>query len=279
MLIALFVSEANAVFIGDRDGDLLKIESDGSMPMTWQDPTEPVLIVHASKVHKFTTLASDSAIDDRVISVVDASTCIAGDSIKVISPRAGRFYIGHIVSVSTNDITLDSPLDYAHLTKASIACANENLAVDGSVTPQIFSLRAADPTGAVPVTVHITRIIIECITDSAVSLDKFGNIAALTNGLVMRRVDGVYNNIFNVKTLGDLAGLAYDVVVYEKSAPADNIDGFTVRMTFAGPSKMGTAIEVGPGEDIQFIVSDNLEFGTPDIIELHITFQGHVKLD
>lgn len=257
--------------------ELQKFDGDGNVQTMWQDQTTPTLIVHASKVHKFTTLAVAGAIEDRTITVASAATCAAGNSVKVVSGDAGRFYIGNQVgALAGNVITLDTPLDFAYAIGASVACASENLAVDGSSTTQVFSLRAADPTGLVPVTVHITRVVIECITDSAVSLDKFGNITALTNGLVMRRRDGVYSNIFNVKTGGEIAGIAYDYDPYLGSAPQDNVDGFIARLTFAGPSKLGVALEVGPGEDLEFLVQDNLASGTPDITSLRITFQGHV---
>ena len=43
-------------------------------------------------------------------------------------------------------------------------------------------------------------------------------------------------------------------------------------MTFAGQSKIGVALRAGPGEDIEFIVQDDLT----GIEEFHITFEWHV---
>lgn len=254
-----------------------KFDADGNVKMMWQDQSTPTIIIPASKVHKFTTLAVAGSIDDTTITAVSAATCAAGDSVKVISPENLRFYVGHQVgALAGNVITLDSPLDFAYPAGSSVACATENMAVDGSSTTQVYSLRAADPTGAVPVTVHITRIIIECLTDSPTSLDKFGNITALTYGLVMRRRDGFYNNIFNIKTGGAIAGIMYDYTPYRATAPEQNIDGFVARLTFAGANKIGVALEVGPNEDLEFLVQDNLASGSPDITSLKITFEGHV---
>ena len=278
LLLFLWVPICSADFLTGHNGNKLYIEDNHSMPTTWQDPTEPTIIIHASKVHKFSTLDGTHTINDKVVSILDATTCITGDSFKIVSANDSRFYVGHIVSVNSNDITVDSPLDFAYPDGAVVACANENMAVDGSSTTQIFSLRSADPTGAVPVTVHITRVIITCITDSATSLDKFGNITALTHGLVFRQKNGTYINIFNVKSGIDLAGIGYDYEPYKATAPEQNVDGFAVRITFAGPSKMGSALEVGPGEDIEWLVQDNLASGPNDITLLKVTFEGHIKL-
>ena len=278
LTICIFASPSHAGYIGDPDGDILDIEN-GHMPTLWQDPKEPTIIIHASKAHKFTTSTADLSMNDKVVNVTDASTCIAGDSLKVITPSAGRFYAGHIVSVSTNDITVDSPFDFAHPSGASVVCAKENMAVDGSSTPQIFSLRAADPNGKVPITVHVTRVILTGICTSATSLDKFGNITALTHGLMFRRRNnGTSFNIFNIKNGSDLEGLGYDYRATIATQPQDNVDGFIARITFAGPSKMGTVLEVGPNQDLEWWVQDNLASGPNDITSLVVTFEGHVKL-
>ena len=167
-------------------------------------------------------------------------------------------------------LTLDTPLDYDYEIGDQLTCGTDNLAVDGSSTTQIFSLRAADP--GIPITIDVTRIIIECITASATSLDKFGDLAALTHGFVFRRVDGFYNNIFNVKTGGQFAGVSFDYDPHVASVPAQNVDGFAVRLTFAGSNKLGVALRVAQGEDLQFLIQDDLS----GLTVLRVMFEGHV---
>jgi hypothetical protein len=176
-----------------------------------------------------------------------------------------------IGAIAGSTITIDTPLDFAYPSGSQITNGTINMGVDGSATTQVFSLRAADP--GLPLTVDITRVIFTCTTDSAVDMSKFGDIAGgITNGLVLRRTDGTYNNIFNAKTNAELSSLMYDFVVYAATNPSIGQDGFVGRLTFAGSNKIGVAIRLGPGEDLELLVQDDLS----DLVEFTAMFEGHV---
>jgi hypothetical protein len=112
-----------------------------------------------------------------------------------------------------------------------------------------------------------------CLTDTAPQLNEFGDIAALVNGLVCRRRDGSYYNIFNVKTNIEIAGIQYDYTPLSALGAGQN--GFYTRLTFAGQSKMGVAQRLGTGEDMEILIQDDLT----DIALLEIIAEGHIVQD
>ena len=97
----------------------------------------------------------------------------------------------------------------------------------------------------------------KCLTSSAVDLSQFGNIAGgLLRGIVIRRVDGEYQNVLNAKTNGDLKNIMFDFDIEVTSGSQQ--DGFTGRLTFAGQNKMGAVIRIGADEDLQIVIQDDL---------------------
>ena len=128
--------------------------------------------------------------------------------------------------------------------------------VNGSVTPQIFGIR--NPSGVdIPLSVDVTRIMFKCLTNTGIDLSKFGDIAGgITNGIVIRNIDGNYYNILNAKTNGELKNIMYDFDI--QAASGNQQDGFTGRLTFAGQNKMGTVIRLREQEDLQIIIQDDL---------------------
>ena len=101
---------------------------------------------------------------------------------------------------------------------------------------------------------------------------KFGGISALANGVVLRKVDGVYHNIFNIKTNGDFALRSFDVA-YDDKAPAGSY-GFRCRTTFAGQSKRGVTIRLNgtSGDELQILNQDSLGA----LSHFNAIVQGHV---
>ena len=139
----------------------------------------------------------------------------------------------------------------------------------------------ADKNGAPPgvdLDVDITRLIFKCTCTSAVDLTTFANFTRLVNGLVLRRRNAVYENIFNVKDNGELAGIMYDFDVAAATNPQQGIDGFTGRLTFAGSSKIGVAIRLPVGDDLQFLIQDDLltAQSTETITLFEIVAEGHL---
>lgn len=247
----------------------------GARDVSIQDQTTAPLLVPLNKTTDTTTLSAATAVDDRTITISDPTGFIAGAFITISSIPDNRYYIGRQLGAAVgNVVTVDTPLDFTFPVGATVAAGTIKMNVNGSVTPQIFGVRASDP--GIPVTVDITRIILQCTTANAVNLSRFGDIVGgIVNGLVLRKVDGAYNNIFNFKTNAEIAAAMYDFSVYTATNPAQGVNGFVGRLTFAGQNKLGVAIRLETGDDLQAIVQDNLSTLTSFLI----VAEGHVVVD
>jgi len=240
-----------------------------------QDNTAPPFIVFVNQIANGTDTdtATIAVYDAYSVDVVDITGFVVGYTAVIADPLTGRFYFGKIMSIVGNTITLDTPFDYDYPVGSLCDCRRLNMNIDGSTTTEKFYIRG-EGTREIPAVFDISRIIITCTTATPCDLSTFGDLAALTNGLVMRRVNGETTNIFNVKSNQDLANLAFDFQIYDKTRPNEGQDGFTCRLTFNGQSKMGVAIRIGPGEDIEFLIQDDLSALT----NLKIIVEGHIAL-
>lgn len=251
-----------------------KIQTNG-IDVALQDQTTPVVIVKFSKLSEQTTLAAVTAIDINTITVADATGIVAGRYISIFSAADVRFYTGTVVSVASEVLTMDTPLDFVFPVGAAVDSGITDMSVDGSSTTQIFGLRGSGAPPGIRLDFDVTRIIFSCLASSAIDLALFANITALEKGLVLRKKDGVYNNVFNVKSNGDIAGIMYDFNAQAATNPAQGQDGFISRLTFGGQSKIGVVQRLKIGEDLQVLIQDNLT----GISKLEIIAEGHIVQD
>jgi hypothetical protein len=218
-----------------------------------------------------TLLATELEINDYSFDVDDITGFIVGQYLSLFNIAANRFYLAEILIISGVTITTDSPLDFAYPIGTFVTGGDRNMNVDGSGTPVIFGLRNTEQ--AIGSAFDITRIIFTCTTTNKVDLSKFGDIVGgLTRGIVFRHKDTIYHNVFNVKTNGGLDNIMYDWKPYDAQNLQQGQNGFTGRLTFAGPSKVGVVIRLEPGEDIQLIVQDDLT----DLLVFSLIAEGHV---
>ena len=242
-----------------------------SLEVSLQDQTTQAVISRFVNFTVATTITAEAAIGTKIVSVADATGMAVGQHFTIFNQAVGRWTLGEIVAINSLDITIDSPLDWTLPVGSDMSTGSYDLSVDGSVTPVEFALRGGTPAeDALAIEFDITRIVIQCKTSSAGALNFFGNIARLTNGLLFRRVDGSVQNIFNVKDNGGLANLSFDFSFY--TASGHGTDGFVCRISFAGQDKMGVALRIGAGEDLQFIVQDDLT----SLTSLYVVAEGHV---
>ena len=240
-----------------------------------QDQATRTIINPFSQLQHQTTLTVEAAKDDRTVTVDSTGSIAVGDLITLFSPLDKRFMASNCLSFTATTITIDMPVDFEYPIGAYVDIGDTNLAVDGSVTPQIFGLRndQGTPPEGLDVTGDITTFIFQCETVNAVDLSTFGDIAGgLTNGLVMRRVDGIYQNIFNVHNNGDIAGIMFDWTPYSAQNVNQGQNGFIARLTLGGQSQMGGVQRIKLGEDLQIIVQDALQ----TITRLIVTAEGHL---
>lgn len=217
-----------------------------------------------------TTLTQEAAIDTRVLNVASVANITQGVYLGIFS-GSGRYYWGTVLSVVGLVVTLDTPLDFTFPIGSNVLPTTRNLAVNGSVTPQIFSIQA----GSSGLSIDITRVLFSMITQDPIQLNLFGDGAALVNGIVLRKVDGVYRNYFNIKTNYEFGLHAFDIGVYAQNLPND-LNAFICRNSYAGQDKRGVVIRLAKGEELQMIIQDDL---TTRCDIFNVIAEGHEVLD
>jgi len=252
---------------------LLQAMPNRGVDVNVQDQTTPPVLFRMNQVIGETTLAIETAIDDTVINVVSSTGMVIGQYVSVLSEPDNRFYLAKILDINTNAITMDTPLDFAFPIGSGVAFRSADMNVNGLVTPQVFSVRG--DVADIGVEIDITRIIISMTCDGVVTYPKFGDLLPLANGIVLRRKNGVYNNIFNLKSNAEIAGIMFDMNIYSASNPQQGFDGLNARLTFGGQSKLGVVIRIAAGEDLQLIVQDDLS----GLLAFEIMVEGHIVED
>lgn len=235
--------------------------------------TRPI-IAKFNQVQESTELSADATRDTYTIEVDDTTGFVDGRYIILFHPISKNFsFYTQIGAPAGSVITLDTPLDFSYPAGTFVDSSITNLHVDGSSTTQVFGLRGTGAPPGVDITADVTRLIFECETASPVSLAKFGDLTKLTRGLVLRRRDGNYQNIFNVKTNGEIGGIMFDYEPFLATNPAQDVDGFVSRFTLSGPEKLNTAMCLPIGDDSQILVQDDLR----TITKLEIVAEGAVS--
>lgn len=234
-----------------------------------KDQTTDMIIVNFNQVHNSTTLNGAVDIEDRTIIVTSATGIVEGSYLILFDPASVRFSTFTVIGVASTTITLDSPIDFAYPDGTFVDVAITEMSVDGSGTPEVFGLRGVGAPPGIELTLDVTRIIFEMTTDSAVSLELFGDIAALTRGLLVRSRNGRVKNLFNVKSNGEIAGIMFDWQPFASTNPVQGIDGFVSRLTF---TRLGVVTRLPIGEDLEVWVQDNLL----GITSFKMIAEGHI---
>jgi len=252
----------------------MSVTTRGRVPVEtyWQDQHTDAIIAHFNQVTNQTTLSGPIALNDRILPVVSATGISVGTYLILFDAASIRFSTFFVTAVNSLNITVDSPSDFAYPAGTNVDVATTELGVNGSATPQVFGLRGSGAPPGVELTFHVTRLIFQILTSSNPALDLFGNLTALTNGLLLRARNGKKKNIFNVKTNGELQNLMYDVDYFAAVNPVQGTPGLMGRLTFGSPGKMGVVIELPIGEDLEFWVQDNLS----GLDHFHVIAEGHI---
>ena len=214
-----------------------------------------------------TNFASSVTTQDRSFTVDSVAGFSVGDKIKVMDGVVEYNY-PEIIDITGTTITIDRPLDRSYTTDDGIMLIYTNMAVDGSVTPQSFKIKA-EMAEAVT---HITRLLFSLTHNSSGDMGKFGGIDGLDNGVIMRAYydrTGEYKTVTNWKTNGDMGKDLYDIRFDTRSGGQGDY-GTTGRWTL---TEAGIVAELYPN-DIDFIevlVQDDLT-GLDSFI---INAQGH----
>lgn len=254
------------------DGGRARV-TNGGLDVNIQDQHTDPVIIYFNQVKNSTTLAVLAVKDSYDIVVVNATGIAIGSYIILFNATFKRFTSFFVVAVNGTTITLDSPMDVAYPVETFVDISIVDLNVNGSTTPQRFGLRGTTVAPeSVPIEFDLTRLIFVCEADSAVRFGLFGNLPALTKGLLFRKRDGRNVNIWNVKTNDQIAGIMYDFDVFTATNPSQGQDGFKSRLTFAGQNKIGVTVRLAAGEDAELWVQDDLT----ELTSFRIIAEGHI---
>ncbi len=213
-----------------------------------------------------TTLRDDTIVDSQTITLFDATGFVDGTYVGVTS-NDGRFmFATQLGAAAANVITLDSPVDQVYLAGSTVLNTSYDMAVDGSGVAKVFQI---GPIGQ-DIEVDITRILGYMVDTESMDDSEFGSLTALTNGCVLRQSNGTEQNIWNVKTNGDLALLGYDLT-YPSKPPAGK-NSMRFRITYAGQDKHGVTIRLEASDILEFIIQDNLT----GLEVFNMMAQGHI---
>lgn len=247
--------------------------TNGGLDVNIQDQSTRVINLRLSEEIQLFTLAVSGSVDDTTITITSGAEPTNGNL--VCLKEGDNFYQGRILSHAANganwDVALDSPLDFAFTTAGGCSERNDNMAVDGSVTPRVFSISPAGLTAGTQW--DVVRILGTMLDATVMDDGTFGGLAALTKGVLFRIRNSHTQNLFNVKSNGEWKLEAFDVS-YADKPPAGTNYGFAVRRTYGGQSKAGVVLRLSEAtsDSLEMVIQDNLT----GLNEFFVCVQGHV---
>lgn len=250
----------DAVGINARQEPSVNVEADVYL----QDGTSNIIDYYMPIPKETLELAIVTVPDSYEINIVDASNVDVGDYIVI--KKGKRAYQASVLSINTNTLTMDTPVDYAFPLDSSIESRTVELTVDGSITPVIAEF--APPPG---LTIDINVLHLSIIADSQMSDNEFGDIPALTRGIVLRQKNGGFITIFNAKTNAQISqrmDIDYSGTFFAGS--------YGIRGTKHFNSQMGNGVALrldgDKGECLQLLIQDDLTA----LSSFQMTVRGHV---
>lgn len=247
------------------------VDQYGNLEVAIQDQTTTPINLYLSESIANITLNANYNIGDKVISINSPVAPVADNLICL--KEGSHFFQEEIVSVTSlgannYQVTLRSPLDFAYTTAGGCSIRNNNLAVNGGVTPRTFTL---SPKG-LNVSWHINKVIFHCEDNAAMDSSKFCGIAELPNGLVLTRVNGVTKKLLTIESNGDFT--EHDAeVIYDDKAPAGVYSLYATK-NFNGQNYAGVALYLqnSTNDELKVTVYDDLT----GLNHLHVVAIGHV---
>lgn len=256
------------VNVTDPDGDGV-----GGLDIFIQDQHTEVIDLFLMQFEGTFTVSVNTVIDTYTFEATGGHGISVGDC--VLFREGVAFSQFFVISMATNTITVGSPFDVIYTTSGTFDRGIINMNVDGSITPQIFSIGPIAPVA--PATENkwdIVRVMFAIQDGSSMDSSMFGSIAGgVENGITLRQKNGMYKNYFNIKANGDWGLRAYDIS-FDDRAGGNGKYFFRTRRTFGGAAKTGVTIRLA-GEDsdaFEVVINDDLT----DLEEFFGVTQGHV---
>ena len=237
---------------GDQEGATPKI-------VTKSDPLPIALFdIHHQIVNRLvhfhsavaTTVSTASAANDYILAVADTTGFAVNDYIHINTTTLENTHpkITAITPGTPGTFTLDRRLDGAHGIGDEVTKAIIDMSTTAGTLADPIEYSAWPAPGEI---FHITRVIFSMFHGTAGDFGLFGNLAQLTNGVLIRvRQNGVYRTFTNWKNNADIKTDMYDVQFDSRSGGQGDY-GTSGRLSFF---KAGATIELNGNTDDRFEV-------------------------
>ena len=221
--------------------------------------------------HRHTGVASTLAVatvggSDTTITVVDGSVFAADDYVQ-ISNGTIELTFAKIISIAVNVLTLDRRIDNVHPIGTDVEVVTFEMAVLGTLASPVEFIIKPEGTSIV----HVLRVTVSMVHALQGDMSKFGGIAALTNGVLIRqRNNGVYKTLTSWKDndqIGDDAGT--DIVFTTRSGGLGSY-GTAARWSFYR-FEVEVRLDATTSDQIEVYVQDDLT----GLAHFSIKAQGH----
>lgn len=225
------------------------------LPTFWQPIVrESFNIPFSRTLNAAIQLTASPALDALVINVTASHGLVAGNLVYIV--QSGVYYLGTVLSVNTNAITLDTPLNSAfdHTASHYVLRLTDAMNVNGSSTAVKFAI--TPPTSMIW---SINRLIVFMTFSSAGDDGLFGNIAALTRGVVLRLCNGTRQNKANFKTNGELAAICESLSYVARSGGQGSY-GLRATYSISSQNTGGNSfvLDGSASEKLELIVQDDI---------------------
>ena len=253
------------------NGSIVPRETNGGMPVNLQDQTSKMLDLRFIRAKgNQTTIKVATTPDSLTIDINDTTGFTDGNRVGIFCPATGEFYFGNQIGAPSGDtITLDTPLDYAYDVGCTVINATYAMNLDGSGTRKIFQI---GPVGiAAGIEVDVTKIVGVVTDNLAMDDSKFGGLAALAKGCVLRKNNGRFVNYGNFKKNGDFSLYSGRPNEYTDKG-GGGAYSMQFEINFSGQGNHGVAIRLEPQDILELIVQDDLT----DLISFEAMAQGHL---
>lgn len=199
------------------------------------------------------TIAAAVTAGDISVQVASDVAFTVGDVVQLNNGQIETTFPTITAKLGGNILQFDRPLDFNYAINDIIEIVHTDLSTTaGTLAAPIIHRIQPEPDEIW----FINRIILLMTHAVAATDDKFGGIAALVNGMVLRaNINGQFGSFTNWKTNGDIILDMYDVTYSDKAGPS--LFGTSGRGSF---SRIGVAIKLDGtvGDFMDILVQDDI---------------------
>lgn len=214
------------------------------------------------------TIAVAVTAGDISIEVADDTAFNVTDVVQINNGQIETTFPIITAKPGSNILQLDRPLDFNYEIDDIIEVVHTNLKTTvGTLAAPIIHIAKPEP-GKIW---NIQRIILTMTHSTAADDSKFGNVARLTNGVVLRaKINGQFGSFTNWKSNGDIIQDMYDVSYSDKAGPG--LFGTSGRGSF---SRVGIGVKLNGDDDdfMDILIQDDLTGLTSFLLNA----QGYVE--